>query len=135
MYKTLEKQTKRRILRMTGEYRSWVSKGPVDNISGRKFHLKQTYFLLLFFLFFFFEKRPVQNVISRNAERHSSVGSIEDLRTGRWFDPRRCKYSFRGLMIVIATRFTPLSALSVVSTMVMWECSQWLGKSIVRRTG
>ena len=32
----------------------------------------------------------------------------------------------------IATGFIPLSPLSVVSTMVMWECSQWFGKNIVR---
>ena len=38
------------------------------------------------------------------AEFHSSVGSVADLRTGgRWFDPRLGQYSFRGLMIVIAT--------------------------------
>ena len=53
------------------------------------------------------------------------VGSVADLRTrGRWFDPRLGQYSFRGLMIVIATGFSPLS---FVSTMVMWESSQWLG--------
>ena len=69
------------------------------------------------------------------AEPHSSVGSVADLRTGRWFDPRLGQYSFRGLMIIIATRFIPLSPLSVVSTMVMWESSQWLGKNIVRSTG
>ena len=58
----------------------------------------------------------------------SSVGSVRDLRTdGRWFDPRLGQYSFRGLMIVIATGFILLSPLSVVSTMVMWESSQWLG--------
>ena len=33
--------------------------------------------------------------------------------------------SFRGLMIVIMTGFIPLSPLSVVLTMVMWESSQW----------
>ena len=38
-------------------------------------------------------------------------------------------------MIVTATGFIPLSSLSVVSTMVMWESSQWLGKNIVRGTG
>ena len=70
------------------------------------------------------------------AEPHSSVGSVAHLRAGgRWFDPRLGKYSFRGLMIVIATGFIPFSPLSVVSTMVMWESSQWLGKNIVRSTG
>ena len=46
---------------------------------------------------------------------HSSVGSVADLRTeGRWFDLRLGQYSFRGLTIVIATGFIPLSPLSVV---------------------
>ena len=67
-----------------------------------------------------------------SAEAHSSVGSIADLRTGgHWLG----QYSSRGLMIVIATGFIPLSQLSVVSTVVMWESSQWLGKNIVRSTG
>ena len=35
-------------------------------------------------------------------------------------------------MVVIATGFIPLSPLSYVSIMVMWERSQWLGKNIVR---
>ena len=38
-------------------------------------------------------------------------------------------------MIVIVTGFIPLSPLSVVSTMLMWESSQWLGKNIVRSIG
>ena len=70
------------------------------------------------------------------AKPHSLVGSVADLRTGgRWFDARLSQYSFRGLMIVIATGCTPLSPLSFVSPMVMWESSQWLGKNIVRNTG
>ena len=70
------------------------------------------------------------------AEFHSSVGSVQDFRTGgRWFDPRLGQYSFRVLIIVIATGFIPLSALSIVSTIVMWESSQWLGKNIVWSTG
>ena len=53
------------------------------------------------------------------AEPHGSVGSVQDLGTGgRWFDPRLGQYSFRGLMIVIATGFIPLPPLSVVSAMV-----------------
>ena len=59
-----------------------------------------------------------------------------DLRTtGRWFDPRLGQYSFLGLLIVIVTGFIPLSPLSLVSTMVKWESSQWVGKNIVRSTG
>ena len=63
---------------------------------------------------------------------HSSVDRVNDLRTGRgrWFVSRLGKYLIRGLMIVI-----PLPRLSVVSTMVMLESSQWLGKNIVRSTG
>ena len=46
------------------------------------------------------------------AEPHSSVGSVADVRTGgHRFDPRLGQYSFRGLMIVIATGFIPLSPL------------------------
>ena len=41
----------------------------------------------------------------------------------------------RGLMKVIDTEFITLSPLSVVSTIVMWESSQWLVKNIVRSTG
>ena len=67
---------------------------------------------------------------------HSSVISVADMRTrGRWFDPRVGQYSFQGLMIVIATRFIPLLPLSVVSTMAIWESSQWLGNNIVRSAG
>ena len=70
------------------------------------------------------------------AEPHSSVDSVADLSTGgRWFDPRLGQYSFRELMIVIATGLIPLSPLSVVSTMVMWESNLWLGKNTVRSTG
>ena len=70
------------------------------------------------------------------ADPHSSVSSVADLRTGdRWFDPWLGQYSLRGFMIVIVTGFIPLSPLSVVTTMVMWESSQWLGKNIVQSTG
>ena len=70
------------------------------------------------------------------AKPHSSVGTVADLRTGgRWLDPRLSHYSFQELMIVVVTGFTPLSPLSIVSTMVMWENCQWLGKNIVWCTG
>ena len=62
-----------------------------------------------------------------------SVDSVQDLRTGGYrFDPLLGQYSFQGFMMVIATAFIPLSVLSIVSTMVMWESSQWLGKNIVQ---
>ena len=70
------------------------------------------------------------------AEPHSSVACVADLRTeGSRFDPRLSQYSFQGLMKVIATGFILLSPLSVDSTIVMWESSQWLGKNIVPNTG
>ena len=52
---------------------------------------------------------------TKPTEPHSSVGSVADPRLGQ--------YSFRGLIIVIATGFIPLTA---VPTMVMWQSSQWL---------
>ena len=71
-----------------------------------------------------------------NAESHGSVSSVADFRTrGRWFDPRLGQYSFRGLMIVIATGFIPLSPLSFGSKMVKWKSRQWLGKNSVWSTG
>ena len=39
-----------------------------------------------------------------------------------------CRYSCRELMINISTGFIPLP---IVSSMVMWGSSQWLGKNIV----
>ena len=74
--------------------------------------------------------------IHMSTKPHSSVGRVVDLRTGgRKFDPRLGQYSFGGLMIVTATGFIPLSQLSIVLTVVMWESSQWLGKNIVQSTG
>ena len=71
------------------------------------------------------------------AEPHSSVDSVADLRTGGCcFDPGLDQYSFQGLMIiVIATGLIPLSLLSIVSTMLMWESCQWLEKNTVLSTG
>ena len=43
--------------------------------------------------------------------------------------------SFRGMIIVIETWSIPLSSLSIVSMMVMWESSQWLGKTIMQSAG
>ena len=37
--------------------------------------------------------------------------------------------------MVIATGFTPLSQLSIVFTMVVWESSQWLRKNLMWRIG
>ena len=63
------------------------------------------------------------------AEPHS----VQDIGTGgRWFDPQLGQYSVTGLMIVIVIEFgSSLSTQSIVSTMVIWESSQQLGKNIV----
>ena len=56
------------------------------------------------------------------AKAQRSVDNVADLRKrGPWFDPLLDQRSFLGLMTVIAKGFIPLSPLSVVSTMVMWE--------------
>ena len=66
-----------------------------------------------------------------DAKFYSLLVSVADLRLGGcWFNPRLGQYSFKDWW-VIAPGFIPLSPLSVVSTMVMWESSQWLGKNIV----
>ena len=71
----------------------------------------------------------VNNLIEFFCRPDSPVGGAQDLRTGvRWFDPR-------GLIIVIVTGFIPLSPLSSVSTMIVSDSSQWLGKNSVRNTG
>ena len=70
------------------------------------------------------------------AEPYSTVSSAQDLRTeGRWLDPRLGQYSFRGLMIVIATGFIPLSTLAIFSTMVVWERSHGGLERILCSTG
>ena len=61
----------------------------------------------------------------KRAEPRISVGSVLDFRRrGRQFDSRLGQYSFRGLMIVIATGFKYPTPLSVVLTMAMWGSSQ-----------
>ena len=83
-----------------------------------------------FYLKFFISSLDKYKILT---EPHSLVA---DFRIeGRWFEPWLCQYSFRGLMVVIATGFIPLSLLSVVSTIVMWESSQWLVKNTVPSTG
>ena len=48
--------------------------------------------------------RHLQQLIHACATHLILVGSVTGLRTGgHWFDPRLGQYSFRGLMIVIAT--------------------------------
>ena len=69
------------------------------------------------------------------AKPHSSVSSVQDLRKGGcWFYPWLSQCSLRRLVLVIATGFIHLSQLSIVSTVAMWESSQWLGKNIVWST-
>ena len=82
------------------------------------------------------------------AEPHSSVGSVAHLRTrGYWFDPRFGHYSFRGLMIAIATGFIPLTTIRcfhndyVGKQPVAWKeyCAEYwlkeLQESMYRCTG
>ena len=73
----------------------------------------------------------------KNAQPHSSVGSVQDLRTqGRWFDPRLSQYSFRELMTVLATGVIPLSQMSIVSKLekqpVFWKehCVEYRQKEL-----
>ena len=71
-------------------------------------------------------------MLNNRSSPQSPFGSIRDFRTGgRWFDPFLSPYSFRKLMIVIATGFIPLSPMSIVLEMVMWKSNKWLGKNIV----
>ena len=54
--------------------------------------------------------------------QYSSVGSIQDLRTGgRWFDFWLDHYFVQGLKKVIATGFTLLSPLFIASTLAIWR--------------
>ena len=86
--------------------------------------------------FFFLFLLNLGHSFKDHAEPQSSVCSVADLRTGGcWYNPLLSQYSFPGLMIVIATGFFPLSLLSIVSTMFMWESSQCLGKNIVQYIG
>ena len=102
------------------------------NIVGKEKNADYQHFLLIqMFSKGYFSRVVKSPDSSLCAEPHSSVGSIADLRTGRWFDSMLSQYSFQRLMIVIATGFIPLSMLSVVSTMNIWQRSQWLGKKIV----
>ena len=81
------------------------------------------------------KKFSIYHLLHRYRTSEFLFSSVADLKTGgHLFDPRLGQYSFRRLMIVIATGFIPHSTLSVVSTMNMWESSQWLGKNILRST-
>ena len=67
-----------------------------------------------------------------SAEPHNSVGSVENRRS-LVRSPARPIFFPR--IDNIATGFIPLSPLSIVLTVVMWESSQWFGKNIVLSTG
>ena len=77
----------------------------------------------------------LQSKVYNGAQQMKMSTKFYSQPEGRWFDPQLGQYSFRGLMIAIATGFIPLSPLSVVLTMVMWESSQWLGKNILWSIG
>ena len=73
-----------------------------------------------------------QRLVQIQPSSFSSLDCTQDLRKGgRWFNSWGDQYSFSELLMVIATRFIPLSPLSIVSKIVKWESSQWLGKNIV----
>ena len=60
---------------------------------------------------------------------------LENEKRGRWFDPWLLQYFFPRIdMIVFVRGFIPLSPLSIVSTIEMWESSQWVWKNIVQGT-
>ena len=61
-------------------------------------------------------------------------GRVQNMSFGKGLI-RLCHYTFQQLIIVIMTRLIPLSRLSIFSMMVIQESSQWLGKSVVQRTG
>ena len=63
---------------------------------------------------------------------HSSVGSVQEVAG---FDPLAEPIFFLKINDSYCTGFIPLSMLSIVSAMVMWESSQWLGKNIVGSIG
>ena len=68
---------------------------------------------------------PIAQSVEYRTSEQEVAGSI----------PRLSQYSFQGLIKVLATRFIPLSPLSIVSAMVLWESSQWLRKDSVQSTG
>ena len=61
-----------------------------------------------------------------------SISLAESVAYRTWFNPRLGQYSIQEFMTVFATGNIPLSSLSFVSTLVMWEGSKWLGKNIVK---
>ena len=86
----------------------------LENIEGKVENVGNHHFLFIQNVFRGFLSQSLYS------EPLSSVGSVVDLRTGCcWFDPRLGQYSFRGLMIFIATGFIAVSVPSNVLIMVM----------------
>ena len=79
----------------------------------------------------------VYDLVENIVEKGENAGYQHFLLFPQCFQklPAKPHCSVGGFMIVIARGFIPLSLLSIVSTMVQWESSQWLGKNIVRNTG
>ena len=81
--------------------------------------------------------KPLQFGQISTAEPHRSVGSLRDLRsevTG--LITGLSHYSFQRLMVINpATGFIPLSLLSIVLALVIWENNWFYGKNIVWGTG
>ena len=73
------------------------------------------------------------NEFQNEFSRPITVSSLQALKTGGcWFDPRLGKYSYGGVISVVATGFIPLSLLFRVLTMVVWESSH-LCRELVKK--
>ena len=66
-------------------------------------------------------RRLSPNAVDQSAAWKTSEVTGSNLRLGQ--------YSFRNLMIVIATGIIPLSPMSSILMMVLWESSSWLGNN------
>ena len=78
---------------------------------------------------------PSNVMFGMNGYHISASGAIQGHHGPLVRFPRHGQNSFQVLIIVIVTRFIPLSSLSIVLAMVMWENCQCLGKNIVWSTG
>ena len=80
--------------------------------------------------------QPIYYYTNSTTEPQISVGSFTDLRTGgRWFDYRLGQYSFRGLIMVIATGFILSHRCPLFRQWLSGKAASGLKKNIVRSTG
>ena len=64
----------------------------------------------------------------------SLVGCIQSLRSGGgWFDLQLGQHSLQGLMKVTVTGLIPLTLLSIILMIIMWESNHWLGNKNSRK--